>query len=90
LLSDAHDPDPAHWPAQAKEGAAMVQRLLDIENECRRKFGRWDLDLMDQATQDEYDGIRADLGKLEDRLNPEARTYSLEEIEAEMGLPPRA
>jgi hypothetical protein len=55
LLIRANDTDAARWPEGAKEGAAMLARIREIESECIAQHGEFDWERLSADVQDEYD-----------------------------------
>lgn len=88
LLVAANVTDPAQWPAVAREGAVMLARIREIERQCIAAQGEFDWEMLDENTQDEYDGLAIRLGKLRDSLDPDARNLNAHELRARLGLAP--
>lgn len=68
LLVKAEETDPAAWPEELREGAALLAKIRGFEEACRQAHGKWDWELLPEAEQDEYDDACALLDRL---LEPE-------------------
>jgi len=79
LLVKSGVTDPARWPEQAREGAALLARIREIEAQGRAEHGEWDWELLSAELQDEYDDLCAQLDQLRYRLDPQP-LLSMEDV----------
>jgi len=84
LLVGNNVTDPGSWPPGKQDGARLLARIRQIEQECVAEHGRWDWELLSEALQDEYDGACIDLNKVRE---PEgAAPISIQDLLKEEGI----
>jgi len=66
LLVRANVTDPTLWPPGMKKGAQALARVRKIEADCAAQHGEFDWEKLPGQTQDEYDGLCAELDRLQD------------------------
>jgi hypothetical protein len=71
LLVKSGVTDPARWPEQVREGAALLARIREIEAQGRAEHGVWDWELLSEELQDEYDSLCGELDQLRYQLDPQ-------------------
>lgn len=71
LLVKSGVTEPERWPEQAREGAALLARIRQIEADCRAQHGEWDWELLSEDLQDEYDSTCGLLDQLRHALDPQ-------------------
>jgi len=89
LLVKASRSDPADWPAGYEQGAALVTRIREIELNCVAQHGKWEIDLLGEALETEYESC---IAQLEDLIEPPdlAGALPAEQVYAELGIIPQA
>jgi hypothetical protein len=71
LLIAAGVTDAARWPVGLEQGAQYLQQIRAIEKHCVQNHGRWDIDLLDEAAEEEYEDACALLDRLRRELDPQ-------------------
>src|SRR3982751_5002247 len=64
LLVSSNVTDPDSWPPGKEDGARLLARIRQIEQDCVRQHGKWDWELLSREVQDEYDGACVDLNRM--------------------------
>lgn len=70
LLIRSNCTDPAEWPPEAREGAALLAAIRAAEQACREAHGQWDWELLSAEEQLDYDSACARLDALRRRFDP--------------------
>ncbi len=84
LLVQANITDPALWPPGMENGAKALARIREIEQDCIRRYGEFDWEMLPPELQDEYDALCALLDTLQDtgeRFNLHALLEEREETD---------
>lgn len=68
LLVGARETDPCAWPPGLEDGAALVERARQIEDECVTQYGEFDPEKLSAVTQDEYLNIHLTLDELQEGI----------------------
>lgn len=89
LLINASETDPARWPEGCRQGASLLARIREIEQDCVREHGRWHPDLLPPGGEGEYESLCVQLDNLIEPPDLE-NAISAEELYAELGITPRA
>ncbi len=87
LLVGARETDPCAWPPGMEDGAALVERACQIEEECITRWGNFDPEKLSTPLQDEYLKIHLTLDELQESEGAQSSTHSAPALHSATATP---